>query len=259
MADIPGLPRSFEVLALVPARGGSKSVPRKNLRSVGGMPLIAWSIEQAKRASLVDRVVVTTDDAEIAEVARSWGAEVPFIRPAELAGDLSTDIEYHLHALSWLADNESYRPDLVVNLRPTMPVRRTATIDRAISTLATRPDADSLRSVSLAEQTPYKMWRVGVGGLMEPIASVPGVGEPYNQPRQVLPAVYWQDGYVDVAWARTVTELRSTTGRRILPFVIDEASMDIDYEDEIPATERLLAAIDAPSAPEPAPRKRHSS
>jgi N-acylneuraminate cytidylyltransferase len=259
MAEIPGLSRPISVLALVPARGGSKSVPRKNLRTVAGRPLIGWSIEQAKRAQHVDRVVVTTDDAEIAEVARAWGAEVPFLRPAELAGDLSTDIEYHQHALSWLATAEGYRPDLVVNLRPTMPVRRVATIDRAVATLAARPDVDSLRSVLLAEQTPYKMWRIGEEGLLETVVTLPGVAEPYNQPRQILPIVYWQDGYIDVAWARVILEQKSTTGRRILPFVIEEPSMDIDYEDEIPATERLLAAMDEPSAIVPVKHERHSS
>ena len=155
---------SPEILALIPARGGSKSVPRKNIRTVGGRPLIAWSIEQAKRSRRINRIVVTTDDQEIAEIARKWGAETPFMRPAELAGDRSTDIEHHEHALRTLAAAEGYRPEAVVNLRPTMPVRRIATIDRAIDALVARPDVDSVRSVSLAEQTPYKMWRIGDGG-----------------------------------------------------------------------------------------------
>ncbi len=248
-----------EVLALIPARGGSKSVPRKNVRTVGGRPLIAWSIEQARRSSRINRIVVTTDDQEIAEVARRWGAETPFMRPAELAGDRSTDIQYHEHALRALAAAENYRPAVIVNLRPTMPVRRIATIDRAIDALIARPDIDSVRSVSLAEQTPYKMWRIGVDGLMEPIASLAGVAEPYNQPRQDLPPVYWQDGYVDVVWARVVLEQRSTTGRRILPFVIDEPNQDIDYEDSIDEAERLLRALDEPSTAAPSREVRHPS
>jgi len=250
---------SPEVLALIPARGGSKSVPRKNVRMVGGRPLIAWSIEQAKRSRRISRIVVTTDDQEIAEIARAWGAETPFMRPAELAGDRSTDIEYHEHALRTLAAAEGYRPDAVVNLRPTMPVRRIATIDRAIQALIARPDVDSVRSVSLAEQTPYKMWRIDNDGLLAPIAVLAGVAEPYNQPRQDLPPVYWQDGYVDVIWARVILEQRSTTGRRILPFVIDEPNQDIDYEDSIGEAERLLAALDEPSAAAPLREVRHPS
>ncbi|MBI1778335.1 MAG: acylneuraminate cytidylyltransferase family protein [Proteobacteria bacterium] len=244
--------RGLEVLGLIPARGGSKSVPRKNLRQVGGRPLIAWSIEHARRASLIGRVVVTTDDQEIADIARSWGAEVPFLRPADLAGDRSTDIEYHVHALEWLAREQGYRPDLVVNLRPAMPVRRIATIDRAIATLAGRGDVDSLRSVTLATQTPFKMWRIGPAGLLDPIAGLSGVAEPYNLPRQMLPPAYWQDGYIDVVWSRVVLQQQSTTGRRILPFLIDEAYVDIDYEDAIIAAERLLAAMNEPS-PEASP------
>lgn len=250
---------SPEVLALIPARGGSKSVPRKNVRTVGGRPLIAWSIEPARRSSRISRIVVTTDDQEIAEVARRWGAETPFMRPAELAGDRSTDIQYHEHALRALAAAENYRPEVVVNLRPTMPVRRIATIDRAVDALIARPDIDSVRSVSLAEQTPYKMWRIGEDGLMAPIARLVGVAEPYNQPRQDLPPVYWQDGYVDVVWARVVLEQRSTTGRRILPFVIDEPNQDIDYEDSIGEAERLLKALDEPSTAARSREVRHPS
>jgi CMP-N,N'-diacetyllegionaminic acid synthase len=256
VAPVHSAAEALEVLALVPARGGSKSVPRKNLRDVGGRPLIPWSIEQARRARLVDRVIVTTDDAEIAEVARGWGAEVPFLRPRELAQDLSLDIDYQLHALGWLAERESYRPDLIVTLRPPMPVRRVSTIDRAIQALAERPDAHSLRSVKLATETPYKMWAIGGTGLLEPIASVPGLSEPFNMPRQALPPVYWQDGYIDVAWTRTVLEQRSSSGSRILPFLIEETYVDIDYEEAIVVAERLLARMDAaePGAASRGPR-----
>jgi N-acylneuraminate cytidylyltransferase len=259
LAEGAAVSRGLKVLALIPARGGSKSVPRKNIRPVGGRPLIAWSIEHARRALLIDRVVVTTDDAEIADIARRWGAEVPFLRPADIAGDRSTDIEYHQHALRWLAGEEGYRPDLVVNLRPAMPVRRIATIDRAISTLAARPDADSLRSVTLASQTPYKMWRIGSDGLLDPIAALAGTAEPYNLPRQMLPPVYWQDGYIDIAWSRVILEQHSTTGRRILPFLIEETYVDIDYEDAIAAAERLLAAMNEPAAEAPSGLERHPS
>ncbi|HUC60486.1 MAG TPA: acylneuraminate cytidylyltransferase family protein [Alphaproteobacteria bacterium] len=234
-----------EILALIPARGGSKSIPRKNLLPLAGRPLIVHSIEQARASRLVSRVIVTTDDAEIAAVAKAAGAEVPFLRPAELARDDSLDIEFHRHALDWLGAQERYRPDAVVNLRPTNPTRRPATIDRAIETFLAHPEADSLRSVSLAEQTPYKMWLIGADGCLAPVAALPGTTEPYNLPRQRLPLVYWQNGYVDIAWTRTVMEKQSTTGTRILPFVIEERSVDIDYPDEVADAERAIAEGDA--------------
>jgi CMP-N-acetylneuraminic acid synthetase len=112
-----------ETLALIPARGGSKGIPRKNIKSFAGYPLIAWSIAAAKQSSLVTRVIVSTDDEEIAAVAREWGAETPFLRPDELAQDKTTDLPVFEHALKWLEDVEGYRPDIVVQLRPTSPFR----------------------------------------------------------------------------------------------------------------------------------------
>src|SRR5512140_2890543 len=106
-----------EVLAIIPARGGSKGIPRKNIRNFSGFPLIAWSIAAAKQSESVTRIIVSTDDEEIAAVARECGAETPFLRPAEFAQDQSTDLPLFEHALKWLADNESYRPDVVVQLR----------------------------------------------------------------------------------------------------------------------------------------------
>ena len=230
----------LEVLALVPARGGSKSMPRKNLREVGGKPMVVHSIEHARQARTVTRVVLTTDDAEIADVGRRAGAEVPFMRPAEFSQDLSTDYEFVRHALEWLRDNERYVPDLVVQLRPTTPVRDVRLIDRAVEALASRPDADSLRAVVPACFTPFKMWRLGGDGFLETLLGLPGVGEPYNQPRQILPEVYQQDGFLDITRPRTVFEQWSITGLKILPFFLDCVSIDIDYEDELAKADRML-------------------
>src|SRR5687768_2663157 len=113
-----------DVLALIPARGGSKRIPRKNIHLVAGKPMIAYSIEQALQTPEITRVIVSTDDEEIAAIARSWGAEVPFLRPAEISQDLSTDLEVFTHALFWLAEHENYHPAICVHLRPTHPVRR---------------------------------------------------------------------------------------------------------------------------------------
>ena len=245
-----------EVLALIPARGGSKSVPGKNLRSLLGKPLLAYSIEHALQCRLIDRVIVTTDSPEIAEVARAHGAEAPFLRPAEISTDHSLDVEFHHHALEWLQAHEGYRPRFVVNLRPTHPVRRTETIARAIETFAAAEDADSLRSVRAADESPFKMWRIDEQGYAVPVARLEKFGEPYNMPRQLLPVVFWQDCYVDITRPEVVLEQKSTTGRLILPFLIEEECVDIDYEDELVLAERLLArlALEAPAKKPPTPR-----
>lgn len=230
------------VLAIIPARGGSKGIPRKNLLPLAGKPLIAYSIEQALASRRITRTIVSTDDEEIAAVARAYGAEVPFMRPAELAQDLSPDLETFEHALRTLRDRDGYTCEYVVHLRPTGPVRRVARIDEAIEQLMQHPGADSLRSVTWPTQTPYKMWRVN-GGYLEPVAAAPGVTEPYCQPRQSLPEVFWQNGYVDVVRAHVILEQGLMCGRRILPFVMNEPVFELDYPESVPAIEAALAAL----------------
>lgn len=237
-----------EVLALIPARGGSKSVPRKNIIKLGGKPMIGWAIEVARQSKLITRVVVTTDCEEIAKVAKEYGAEVPFLRPKEISGDRSLDIEFHIHALQWLEENEGYRPDYVLNLRPTPPARKAETIDAAITHFMAHPEADSLRSVHLASESPFKMWCIAKDGFMASVAKIDGVREPYNQPRQNLPLVYWQDGYIDITTPRVILEKKSTTGDRILPFEIYEPAADIDYPDDIELAEAQLKLRDTPSS-----------
>ena len=245
------------VLALIPARGGSKAIPRKNLLEILGKPLVAYSIGHALASRHITRTIVSTDDLEVAGVARAFGAEIPFIRPAEFAQDLSPDVDAFRHALEWLLEHEGYRCDLVVHLRPTGPVRRVELIDKAIETILARPDADSLRSVSPPTETPYKMWRIA-DGLLEPILNVPGVVEPYCQPRQSLPEVFWQNGYVDIVRPRVVLNEGMMCGRTILPFVIDEPIFEIDYVENIPAVEAALARLDEGSMPVAAPAiRRH--
>jgi N-acylneuraminate cytidylyltransferase len=229
----------MKILALIPARGGSKGIPRKNIIPLCGKPLIAYSIEQALASKWINRVVVSTDDEEIAEIARKYGAEVPFLRPAEFAQDMSADIDVFRHALEWLEVNEGYLPDIVLNHRPVCPIRKVTTIDRAIELFINTPGADSLRSVCLPAQTPYKMWQI-VDGFLTPLLKLPGIVEPYNQPRQVLPKVYWQFGYVDIVRAEVITKRARMSGDKILPFIIEEAWADIDYPEDIVVAEKLL-------------------
>ena len=232
----------LEILALIPARGGSKGIPRKNLVKVGGKPLIAYSIEQAIGSQYITRTIVSTDDTEIAEVARRFGAEVPFRRPSEFAKDLSPDLDVFRHALQWLRDREGYICELVVHLRPTGPVRRVELIDKAIETMLNHPEADSLRSVSWPVQTPYKMWRIA-DGLLQALLPLEGMVESYCMPRQSLPEVYWQNGYVDIVRPKVILESGMMCGYKILPFVIHEPVLEIDYEDNIPQVEEALLKL----------------
>ena len=231
----------MKIIALIPARSGSKSVPRKNIRKLCGKPLLSYAIQTALESALIDRVVVTTDNKEIADIAKKYGAEVPFLRPKEISGDYALDIEYHQHAIDWLRENENYTPDLIVNLRPTNPIRSPITVDKAIQTLIDNPDMDSLRSVRISEFSPFKMWTIPRSGILEPIASEVEFHEPYNMPRQLLPICYWQDGYVDVTRYTTIVEKMSTTGKNIIPFLIEEESIDIDYEESIQQDENILS------------------
>ena len=218
------------ILALIPARGGSKGIPRKNIRNFAGYPLIAWSIAAGLQANTVNRVIVSTDDEEIAAVARQYGAETPFLRPPELAQDRTNDFLVFDHALKWLEDIESYKPDIIVQLRPTSPVRPKDCVDGAVRTLIENLDADSVRGVVPAAQNPHKMWRFkGYDKPMKPLLEVEGVIEPYNAPRQILPPVYWQTGHIDVIRTATISRKHSLTGSIVYPFVIDARyTVDID-------------------------------
>jgi N-acylneuraminate cytidylyltransferase len=216
-----------EVLAIIPARGGSKGIPRKNVVELLGRPLLWWSVRSALDAETVTRTVLSTDDAQMADVGREAGAEVPFLRPAELAGDDVLDLPVFEHVLATLARTEGYRPDLVVHLRPTSPLRPPGLVDEGVRTLAADPAADSLRAVTVPANNPFKMWRIADGVLVPLVDS--GIPEQYNQPRQALPAAYWQTGTLDVMRPATILEQHSMTGRRILPMVIDpELAVDID-------------------------------
>ena len=217
-----------EVLAIIPARGGSKSIPRKNIRPFAGHPLLAYSIAAARQASAVTRVVLSTDDEEIAAIGRPYGAETPFLRPPALGQDRTQDLPVFEHALRWLKEHEGYRPEVVVQLRPTSPVRPRDLVDRAVRLLLDHPEADSVRGVVPSGQNPYKMWRLQPDGQLAPLLSE-GLHEPYNMPRQELPPTYWQTGHIDAIRPRAILEKHSMSGDPILGLVLDpQYTADID-------------------------------
>lgn len=222
--------KKAEVLAFIPARGGSKGIPRKNINLFAGYPLISYSIAAGLQAESVTRVVVSTDDAEIAGIAREWGAETPFLRPADLAQDQTTDLPVFQHALHWLKEDEGYTPDLVIQLRPTSPIRPRHCVDEAVALMQQHPEADSVRGVVPSGQNPYKMWRLNEkDDSLTPLMLLEGVAEPFNAPRQSLPPTYWQTGHIDVIRPQVILSQDSMSGKTILPYLIDPRyTVDID-------------------------------
>ena len=236
------------ILALIPARGGSKGIPRKNVRVFAGFPLIAFSIAAGLQAKSVTRVLVSTDDEEIADISRHLGAETPFMRPAELAGDRTLDLPVFQHALMWLADHEDYHPDAIVHLRPTTPIRPPGLVDRAVNLLLSRSDADLVRGLTSVRQTPFKMWLVGGEDQpIHPLINAAGIEEAYNAPRQILPTVYSHTGLIDVIRPNTILKLNSMSGKTILPVMFDPGyDVDLDTpEDWKIAEERVMCGRQA--------------
>ncbi len=233
---------SNEVVALIPARGGSKGIPRKNIKLFAGAPLIAWSIAAAKESPLVTRVIVSTDDPEIAEIAQTWGAEVPFLRPAELAQDDTPDLPVFLHLLDYLAKTTGHLPEAMLQLRPTSPIRPQGLVEQALALLKSDHSADSVRGVVPSGQNPYKMWHIDPkDGFMHPLLKLDGVKEPYNAPRQSLPSSFWQTGHIDAIRTRCIVEKSSLTGDYILPLHIDPRyTVDIDTPADWPKYEALV-------------------
>jgi len=228
-----------EILALIPARGGSKGLPGKNILPLNGHPLIAYSVAAGLKTPEITRVICSTDSADIAKVARDYGAETPFMRPPELAQDYSNDLEAFSHALKWLEINEGYVPDIVVQLRPTSPIRFISDIQSAINSLSDHPEIDSVRAVSEPTTTPYKMWITDNKGLLSPLLTLSGNPEPYNTARQELPEIWAQTGTLEVIRTSTIMNKKSMTGEKIHALKIDSSTyIDIDTLNSL-----LLAAI----------------
>jgi CMP-N-acetylneuraminic acid synthetase len=233
---------SPRVLAVIPARGGSKGIPRKNLQLLGGRPLVVHAVETGMAARLVDRVLCTTDDGEIADVARSAGAEVPFSRPAELARDSSEDWPVFMHVLDWLDRHDGWTPDLVVNLRPTSPLRTPRHVDDAIRLLR-ETGADSVKAVCLARQHPHKMWLRQADGRIEPyLKTALRLSRGPDVPRAELDDIYWQNGVVDVTRREVILEQRVMIGRTVAGLVTEPAdSIDVDTPLDLALAELVLA------------------
>jgi len=233
------------IVALIPARMGSKRVPGKNLRTLGGHPLLAYTVAPAIASGLFDAVIVSTDTEEAAAVSRHYGAEVPFLRPAEMALDTSPDIEWVDYTLKRLAaENRSF--DAFALLRPTSPFRTTGTIRRAWGEFLADRRADSLRAVEPCTQHPAKMWVVRNNRLL-PILPFGPEAQPWHSSQYgTLPRVYVQNASLEMAWTRTVLETRTIAGESLIPFMTTEMEgFDINNRFDWMLAEQLLASGEA--------------
>lgn len=227
----------MEILAVIPARSGSKTIKNKNIREILGKPLMVYSIEHALKSRLINRVVVSTDSKQYAQIARKYGAEVPFLRPKQLAQDMSLDIETFIYVLEKLKKREGYVPDIVVQLRPTYPIRNIADIDSMVKMLLDNPNADSVRCIAPAEESAYKMWRKCDNGQITPLLT--DIKEAYNMPRQILPTVYYQNACIDVVRASVITNQHSMSGKVILGYEMNE-NFDIDTEADLEKAKQYM-------------------
>lgn len=185
----------MNILGIIPARGGSKSVPRKNIKDLGGKPLIAWTIEAAKASGVFHRIILTTDDAEIAAVGKQWGVEVPFMRPAELAQDSTPTLPVLQHALTWLKEREGYEPDAAMILQPTTPFRTADHIRGAVE-LFERTGADSVVSVVEIPGNYNPHWAFKVDGDLRATLYLGGAIKTRIKRRQDLPKAYSPNGMI---------------------------------------------------------------
>ncbi len=233
------------IVALIPARGGSKRVPDKNIRPLAGHPVIAYTIAAALDSEIFTEVIVSTDSEHYAGVAKHYGAQVPFLRPKELAGDQSPDIEWLSYTLGRLQDaGRSY--DCFSILRPTSPFRLPKTIQRAWHEFSTQIGVDSLRAVEKCTQHPAKMWVVR-GNRMMPLLPLGPAEQPWHSSQYPsLPVIYVQNASLEIAWSRVVLKNRTIAGNVVMPFfTTDYEGFDVNNEYDWQLAEQMVQDGDA--------------
>jgi CMP-N,N'-diacetyllegionaminic acid synthase len=225
------------VVALIPARSGSKGVPNKNIKLLAGYPLIAYSIKAALKSKLIDRVIVSTDSEEYASIAREYGAEVPFLRPSELSGDKATDAQFFKHAVDWFKENEEVVPEYFAHIRPTTPLRNPQIIDEVLNSFM-GSNFTALRSVHKMSESSYKSFEIE----NDKLKCLCGGGfdiESANLDRQAYPSTYDANGYIDVVRSEMVIQENLIHGDRVQAYVTD-VSYEIDELSDIDFLEYLI-------------------
>ena len=227
-----------KVVGIIPARGGSKGVPKKNIKEIGGFPMISYSIALSHLVKNMDRCIVSTDSEEIATVAKNFDGDVPFLRPSEFAKDSSTDIEYIQHAIEWFDKNEGYIPDYWVLLRPTTPLREPNIVEDAIKKIIETPEASSLISIHEFAETPGKMFGIQ-GGFLHGLCPMDPRPEYFTLPRQEFAPAYFGNGYVDIVRSSTIINEKSCFGSRMLGFETPDTG-EIDIPEDFKRVEFYL-------------------
>ena len=202
-----------EIIAIIPARSGSKSLVNKNIKELHGHPLIAYSIAVAKLSKKIDRVIVSTNSKEYAKIAKQYGAEVPFMRPNKFSTDVATDKDFLVHAMNWFEENEGYSPEYWVHLRPTTPLRSFEEIDKAIEIITQDKNATSLRSGHKAPESPLK-WFLKEKKYFRGLVS----DEDYNLPKEAFDQIYIPDGFVDIVRSSFVMKNTKIHGDKMIGF-----------------------------------------
>jgi len=228
-----------DVVAVIPARAGSKGVVDKNIKLLAGHPLIAYSIAAGQLADEIDRIIVSTDSTEYAGIAREYGAEVPFLRPDELSSDTSTDYDFVRHLLDWMLCNEGSMPEYLVHLRPTTPLREGNCIDAAINRIKKTRNATALRSVHEMSESAYKSFEIE-GDYLKSMGSHSFDLDAFNRPRQSFNKTYQANGYVDVIKTAYVMENKKLHGDHVIAFVTPHA-VEVDTVDDFDYLEYLGA------------------
>jgi N-acylneuraminate cytidylyltransferase len=227
------------IIGLIPARSGSKGVEDKNIRDLCGKPLLAYSIAIGKQVKSIDRVIVSTDSAYYADISQSFGAEVPFLRPKEISGDLSSDYEFVKHTLDWLYETEQYQPELIVHLRPTSPLREQQVVQAAIDHIKKNPSATALRSVNEMSESAYKTFEIE-DGFLKCLVSGSFDLDAANRPRQEFATTYQPNGYVDIIRSSCVLANNVIHGNCVLAFHTPRAG-EIDTLDDFDYLEYQLS------------------
>lgn len=232
----------MKVIAIIPARSGSKGVPNKNILSLGGHPLLAWSISAARRSRLIDEVIVSTDSEEYARIADEYGASVPFLRPASLSQDDSSDLSCMQHALSEIK-RTGKGPEIIVHLRPTTPLRDPAIVDRAIESYLSDHVHTALRSVHEMSESAYKSLEISESGVLKGINSYDTSLDKFNDSRQSYAKTYSANGYVDILDVEHIERTGLLHGDSVKAFIVSEA-YEIDTLEDFAYIE-YLAGKDA--------------
>ena len=233
------------IIALIPARSGSKRVPGKNIHPLAGNPLMAYTIASARQSGIFSSIVVSTDSEQYADVAKKYGADVPFLRPVEIAGDLALDIEWVDFTLKKLKELGQVF-DCFSILRPTSPFRLPETIQRAWQEFLNEEGVDSLRAIEKAKEHPGKMWVVR-GKRMMPLLPIGPAEQPWHSsPYQALPEVYSQNASLEIAWTRVVFDGRTIAGNVVMPFFTQGyEGFDVNRPYDWELAERLIASGEA--------------